>query len=85
MADMTLQDRRAYIASLELAEPRITGADPHPVTFDGGDDVAYVDEGSIVSFVRGISEEHRRDVLNSTLLAQAVADKALDREKQTVE
>jgi hypothetical protein len=43
----------------------------------------YVDDGSLVSFVAGISAQHQSDVLNSTLLAQLAANKAYDREQQT--
>lgn len=41
---------------------------------------AFVDGGSIVSFVSGVSGQNREDVLNSTLLAQLAADKQFNRE-----
>lgn len=41
---------------------------------------AFVDKGSVVCFVAGVSQQNRSDVLNSTLLAQLAADKQYDRE-----
>jgi hypothetical protein len=41
----------------------------------------FVDKGSLVCFVAGVSTQAQSDVLNSTLLAQLVADKKFDREK----
>lgn len=45
---------------------------------------AFVDGGSLVSFVAGVSGQNREDVLNSTLLAQLAADKQHDREKDVM-
>lgn len=45
----------------------------------------YVDDGALTSFVAGLAAQQKRDVLNSTLLAQLAANKAYDREKQTTE
>ncbi len=44
----------------------------------------FVDDGSLVTFVAGISAQNQADVLNSTLLAQLAANKKFDREKNTV-
>jgi hypothetical protein len=41
---------------------------------------AFVDKGSLVCFVAGVSQQNKSDVLNSTLLAQLAADKKYDRE-----
>lgn len=43
----------------------------------------FVDAGSLVSFVSGLSEENQIAVLNSTLLAQLAANKKFDRETDT--
>ena len=43
----------------------------------------YVDDGSLISFVSGVSGQSRADVLNSTLLAQLAANKKYDRWKDT--
>ena len=81
---MTLTDKQlhTYLDTLELA------------TLPGGlverklltDDKAqgFVDAGSLVSFVDGLSSGTKADVLNSTLLAQLAANKAADREQDTV-
>ncbi|WP_284620749.1 hypothetical protein [Aquabacterium humicola] len=49
---------------------------PPPITKPEG----FVEKGSLVSFVAGVSPQNRDDVLNSTLLAQLAADKQCDRE-----
>ena len=41
---------------------------------------AAIDDGSLVSFVAGVSLQHQADALNSTLLAQLAANKKYDRE-----
>ena len=46
------------------------------------EDQGFVDAGSLASFVSNISEQHREDVLNSTLLAQLAADHQFNRETQ---
>lgn len=54
-----------------------------------GDDIkkpeAFVDKGSVVSFVAGVSGQNREDVLNSTLLAQLAADKKHNRETEVMD
>lgn len=45
---------------------------------------AFVDGGSLVSFVAGVSGQNREDVLNSTLLAQLAADKKFNRETEVM-
>lgn len=45
---------------------------------------AAVNAGSLVSFVSGLTEKHKSDVLNSTLLAQLAASKQYDRFKNTM-
>jgi hypothetical protein len=76
-----------YVEKLELAEPtpmQIVAfslnreralRETHP---EAGKPEAYVDAGSMVSFVSNVSEMHRVDSLNSTLLAQLAADKKYD-------
>ncbi len=47
---------------------------------------SFVNAGSLVSFVSGISSQNQMDVLNSTMLAQiAGADKKFDREQSAVD
>lgn len=48
-----------------------------------GKKAGYVDAGSLVSFVAGLSGQNQADVLNSTLLAQLAANKKFDREADT--
>ena len=60
-----------FVRRLEIAEPM---ARPAVVGNQG-----FVDAGSLVTFTSDISEQHRSDVLYSTLLAQLAADKESDR------
>lgn len=46
---------------------------------------AFVDKGSVVAFVAGVSGQNREDVLNSTLLAQLAADNKFNRETQVMD
>lgn len=79
--------RADYVASLAIAAPE--SAAPKSArsatgpTFTDEGDAAFVDAGSAVSFVSGLTPERQRDVLNSTLLAQLAANKKYDREKAT--
>jgi hypothetical protein len=76
----TIADRRQFIADLTLAEP------PQALTKAlTGRPSAFIVDGSLVSFVANISDQHKHDVLNATLLAQLAANKKFDRENQTVE
>jgi hypothetical protein len=84
MSIATQQDLSAYIAALELDDSRLPNTAPHPVRFDTTDS-GYVDAGSLISFVAGVSAENRADILNSTLLAQLAANKQYNREQQTQE
>ncbi len=87
MSDHPDVDLAVFIEELELAEPPAAVA-ALPLTaprFAADKDAGYVDAGSLVSFVAGLSTEHQADVLNSTLLAQLAANKKFDREKQTGE
>jgi predicted DCC family thiol-disulfide oxidoreductase YuxK len=49
-----------------------------------GQSSAYINAGSVVSFVSGVSSRSQTDVLNTTLLAQLAANKKFDRETDTV-
>lgn len=85
MTHMSIEKIRNFIGSLEL-EGDEKYSEPAPaVMLADGDEAAYVDAGSLVSFVAGVSGQHKSDALNSTLLAQLAANKKFDREKQTVE
>ncbi|QOJ01539.1 MAG: hypothetical protein HRU70_14030 [Phycisphaeraceae bacterium] len=77
----TVERARAFIESLEL-DDTIT---PHTLSraprIRDEEKAAYVNDGSLVAFLPGVSEQHKRDVLNSCLLAQLAANKKYDREK----
>jgi hypothetical protein len=76
----TAEDALAFVQGLTLAEvPSDLAALPALLAADT--DPAYVDAGSVVSFVRGVSPQHKEDVLNSVLLAQLGASAKYNREK----
>ncbi len=79
------QKRIDYINSLDLAElPFDTSKFSKTVVQESDENSAYVTAGGIVSFVAGLAMLQKQDVLNSTLLAQLAANKAFNRETQTV-
>lgn len=85
MSNLTINNNVDFVNSLEIELPtekarscNLTGP-----TFKTGEPAGYVDDSSIVSFVSGLSDEHKSDVLNSTLLAQLAANKKYDRWKDT--
>ena len=72
-----------YVRDLKIASPPVGDfAEYTSSQLDSGDK-AFVDAGSLVSFVSNISSQNRQDVLDSTLLAQLAADHAYDRQKDT--
>ncbi|QIY54100.1 hypothetical protein HEP86_05760 [Streptomyces sp. RPA4-5] len=77
-------DPRHFVQQLELADPRVVShLSGHEITPKEQDtEAGYVNAGSLVSFVAGVSGQHRSDVLNSALLAQLAASKQYDRETQ---
>lgn len=49
------------------------------------EDDGYVVAGSLTSFVAGLSDQNKDDVINSTLLAQLAADTEYNKETETLE
>lgn len=82
-ADMVHVGRKATAPILRamVAGPTTDGV----VTADPSKASGFVNDGSLVSFVAGVSQQNQADVLNSTLLAQLAANKKFDREKATVD
>jgi len=87
MTTTNFVDRIEFIKSLDLAEPtkELAAATTPTLAFTDNEAAAYVDGGSLVSFVAGVSATHKSDGLNSTLLAQLAANKKYDRENDPVE
>lgn len=84
MAVSKVTQPAAFIDSLELEEPPpdILGLEAAPVETADKTKAGYVNDGSLISFVAGMSAQNKSDVLNSTLLAQLAANKKFDREKK---
>ena len=77
-----------YVQSLEIASPPPKLREQWrsfktAMGEDGTQTDAYVDGSSVVSFVGNVDSTARSDVLNSTLLAQLVANKKYDRFEDT--
>ncbi|MGE0131452.1 MAG: hypothetical protein AB7U82_25500 [Blastocatellales bacterium] len=72
-------EAKSFIAGLELAQPPLTLFDLRSET----DKAGFVNQGSLTSFVAGMGRRNKKDVLNSTLLAQLAANRRHDRERDT--
>lgn len=74
---LQVANARAYIADLELAEPPAPLRALHAESLKGASDQgsAAIDNHGVTCFTGDISGTLKDDVLNSTLLAQLVADK----------
>lgn len=70
---------RAFVAALELpAASRsraVARGAPVAVSFDPAKDQALVVGSEVVSFVKGVADETRQDIVNGALLAQLAANK----------
>lgn len=89
-----MSDLTDFVSSLQLDDPmpllkEAMGEDFVARKVAGGGSTAatekeeaFVDLGSTVSFAANVSGQNRQDALNSTLLAQLVANKAFNRQKQ---
>jgi len=72
----------SFVAALEL-ESIEPAARPLSLEALADDASAAVDAAAVVSFVDGVSGQHKADVLNSVLLAQLAANKKYNRETDT--
>jgi len=75
--------RSKFVMDLEITS-EISPYLKHLLDLSANPRAAYIDAGSAVSFVAGVSPQSQRDALNSTLLAQLAANKKFDRENDTV-
>jgi hypothetical protein len=86
---MNADELQRYVRELEIAIPTVAPASSSHVRLalaaDPTQPAGYVDAGSLVSFVAGVSQQNQDDVLNSTLLAQLHADKRFHRFDQPLE
>jgi hypothetical protein len=74
-ASQALQFVEAVELPPEPREPLVVLEDTAKFDFDKAKTQALVVGSDIVSFVKGVTEEQRRDIVNSALLAQLVAKK----------
>ncbi|MFN2437702.1 MAG: hypothetical protein ABR503_00785 [Chitinophagaceae bacterium] len=82
---MAKQDPIDYVSGLEMSFPsakfettRSSTAETKAVK--AGEEQAFLADKSVISFVSEVSEQNRKDVLNSTLLAQMAANKKFPNE-----
>lgn len=90
---LSVSARKDFIQSLEVSTPSRVGkhffaAQPEG-TLPGAQTIDnqpgnFIDAGSVLSFVSGLSADHQTAVLNSTLLAQLASNKQFDREQDPV-
>jgi len=76
---------RRSVSEAALTRGVVAEAGKPLATPDPSKPEAYVDKGSLVAFVAGVSAQNREDVLKSTLLAQLAADKKHNRENAVME
>jgi hypothetical protein len=87
-AKITRKSARAFVASLTLprAPRRATrgpaAAEAATLVLDAAADQAAVVGSSVIAFARGVSEAHRRAIIDSSLLAQLHAKKRFPDPKQ---
>lgn len=83
---LKIDERLDFIDSLEL-DQSLKALSPANYMSEpsNNDPAAYVDAGSLTSFVAGVSAQHKSDALNSTLLAQLAANKKFNREVSPVD
>jgi hypothetical protein len=83
---MAINKRVSYIANLKLRDDNRMDefkiAKKKSVQKDIADVEALTVGGGLVSFVSGISSQHKEDVLNSTLLAQLAANAKFNKEEE---
>ncbi|MCO5966030.1 hypothetical protein [Sinorhizobium meliloti] len=77
MPDSSVHEALKFVDSIQLPErfSELERAETVPFDFDAARNQAAIVGSEIVSFVRGVTEERRRDVVNATLLAQLAADR----------
>lgn len=75
-----MTDPKKFVANLSLAPDNSENISLRGLSLaslestESGKEQTYIDNKSLVSFVAAVPEQFRKDVLNSTLLAQRVAD-----------
>lgn len=83
-AELVHVGRKATIPIMSMIAAGVPTTDG-VATADPAKPSGFVNSGSLVSFVAGVSPQNQADVLNSTLLAQLAANKKFDREKNTTD
>lgn len=75
---MLTKDLAGYVSELDLQPPAgrfATFRGQEATTIKEGEEQAFLADKSLVSFISEVSGQNRKDVLNSTLLAQMAANK----------
>ena len=85
----TPQSAREFLNTVKLPSPARTRGGVEGVReiidFNAQKNQAMVVASDIVSFVKGVSSERRQDIVNSSLLAQLVANKKVPDKKNIIE
>lgn len=85
---MSINERLSYIGNLKLSDDdrvlKLKSIQKKIEHKDNEEEASTVG-GSLVSFVSGISNQHKSDVLNSTLLAQLAANAKFNKEEEPKE
>jgi hypothetical protein len=83
-----MADLKEYIRNLEIENPRsafpVAKGEEAP-TVKSGEDQSFLSAKSVVSFVAGVKDQARQDVLDSMLLAQLAANKSFPSEENVIQ
>ena len=80
MAQISAESARRYVEAADIPAPRttreaVTASDTVGASLDAAKNQAAVVGSDVISFVRGVTAERREAIINSSLLAQLVANK----------
>ncbi len=87
MTKVTARSAREFVNALELPASKRGGFESAPITIDyeAQKNQALVVASDVVSFVKGVSNERRQDIVNSSLLAQLAASKRVPDRKNVID
>lgn len=87
MTKVTARSAREFVNAVELPALKRGGFESVPVTIDyeAQKNQALVVASDVVSFVKGVTNERRQDIVNSSLLAQLAASKKVPDKKNIID
>ena len=86
MKQVTARSAREFVNALELPASKRGGFESAPavIDYDAQKNQALVVASDVVSFVKGVSNDRRQDIVNSSLLAQLAASRKVPDKKNVI-